>query len=567
MSGMMLNFTGVTATSVPGAPTIGTATATGATTATVSYTAPASNGGSVITSYTATSSPSGITGTLSQAGSGTITVTGLDPSTSYTFTVKATNAIGQSTASAASNSITTAVGFFMSIVTGGTYVTDNNYTTGSIVVTSNNYAIVTGNIFSSPAIYSQGLLSISPTFTLNRAKNYTTTSNNKGITFLGLDYNSSANVVTAKVNAGIDAGGSGAFQTIKFSTPASLSVSSYSGATITTSTGFASFQDTYGIAVDSSSASYGAGASIIATCCNTTYLPSVVKKNSSNNAVWARVSPNGAVNPWKIQAVALDETNSYAWYSGVYSGDYGFVWRTSTSTGAMVAGDGKRFNFIADVSTAHGIALDSSQNVYLGYGANALTPVNGGPLIKINSSLTVQWQRILNNSANSGFANWSGVKYSAFDGFIYAAGQLTSGNYFGSIIIAKFDTSGTIQWQRRIVKTAGTFNFVDGSFQNNSNLAIDSSGNIFVTADIRNNSTGLRGVFVAKIPADGSLTATGISVGVNTYTYEASTCSVSTTTTTTSNNSNDLITMTLGSSTSETPVATNTGQSIARAFI
>jgi len=94
-------------TSAPDAPTIGTATATGSTTATVTFTAPENNGGSVITSYTATSSPGGITGTLSQAGSGTITVTGLTASTSYTFTVTATNAIGTSSASAASNSITT----------------------------------------------------------------------------------------------------------------------------------------------------------------------------------------------------------------------------------------------------------------------------------------------------------------------------------------------------------------------------------------------------------------------------------------------------------------------------
>jgi hypothetical protein len=107
MSGIMLNVVGGSFATVPGAPTIGTATATGATTATVVYTAPASNGGSVITSYTATSSPSGITGTLSQAGSGTITVTGLTGSTSYTFTVTATNAIGTSAPSSASNSITT----------------------------------------------------------------------------------------------------------------------------------------------------------------------------------------------------------------------------------------------------------------------------------------------------------------------------------------------------------------------------------------------------------------------------------------------------------------------------
>lgn len=89
------------------APTIGTATATGATTATVSYTAPLYDGGSPITSYTAVSSPGGITGTLNTSASGTITVSGLTSGVTYTFTVYATNAFGNSPSSGASNSITT----------------------------------------------------------------------------------------------------------------------------------------------------------------------------------------------------------------------------------------------------------------------------------------------------------------------------------------------------------------------------------------------------------------------------------------------------------------------------
>ena len=89
-----------------GAPTIGLATATGGATATVAFTAPASDGGATITSYTATSSPAGGTGTLSQAGSGTISVTGLTTGVAYTFTVTATNSAGTSVASAASNSVT-----------------------------------------------------------------------------------------------------------------------------------------------------------------------------------------------------------------------------------------------------------------------------------------------------------------------------------------------------------------------------------------------------------------------------------------------------------------------------
>ncbi len=97
-----------TPATTPGAPTIGTATA-GNGQATITFTAPVSNGGSAITSYTATSTPGSIIGTLNQAGSGTITVTGLTNGTAYTFTVKANNAAGVSTASGPSNSITPAL--------------------------------------------------------------------------------------------------------------------------------------------------------------------------------------------------------------------------------------------------------------------------------------------------------------------------------------------------------------------------------------------------------------------------------------------------------------------------
>lgn len=92
---------------VPDAPTIGIATKTGDSTATVSFTAPQDDGGSTILHYHAYPSSGAGTGTLTQAGSGTIDVTGLTAGTAYTFTVKATNAIGESAASAASNQIVT----------------------------------------------------------------------------------------------------------------------------------------------------------------------------------------------------------------------------------------------------------------------------------------------------------------------------------------------------------------------------------------------------------------------------------------------------------------------------
>jgi hypothetical protein len=87
---------------VPGAPTIGTATA-GNTQASVAFTAPASNGGSSITGYTVAASPGGATAT----GAGSpITFTGLTNGTAYTFTVRATNGTGTGAPSASSNAVT-----------------------------------------------------------------------------------------------------------------------------------------------------------------------------------------------------------------------------------------------------------------------------------------------------------------------------------------------------------------------------------------------------------------------------------------------------------------------------
>jgi alpha-tubulin suppressor-like RCC1 family protein len=87
---------------LPGAPTIGTATA-GVGEVSVAFTPPASSGYPPALTYEVTSSPGSITASGSVSP---ITVTGLTNGTEYTFTVIATNDTGTGPASAASNAAT-----------------------------------------------------------------------------------------------------------------------------------------------------------------------------------------------------------------------------------------------------------------------------------------------------------------------------------------------------------------------------------------------------------------------------------------------------------------------------
>jgi Fibronectin type III domain len=88
--------------SVPDAPTAVAAVAT-VDGALVSFTPPAANG-APITSYIVTASPGGATST---GTAGPVSFTGLQPNTSYTFTVTAVNALGAGPASDPSVALTT----------------------------------------------------------------------------------------------------------------------------------------------------------------------------------------------------------------------------------------------------------------------------------------------------------------------------------------------------------------------------------------------------------------------------------------------------------------------------
>jgi len=104
--------------SLPGAPTIGTATAGLALCASVAFTAPACRGVPSTLTYTVTSTPGGITTT---GAASPLVVTGLTAATAYTFRVRATNASGTGPCSAASNSVTAKLASCVVFSTAGTF--------------------------------------------------------------------------------------------------------------------------------------------------------------------------------------------------------------------------------------------------------------------------------------------------------------------------------------------------------------------------------------------------------------------------------------------------------------
>jgi len=350
----------------PGAPTIGTATTTGITTATVAFTAPTNTGypAGGITSYTATSSPGGITAT---GASSPISMTGLSGGTSYTFTVTATNATGTGPASSASNSITT----------------------NSLPSYLNQFAVT-------PSAYAPSYISAD-------------SSGNMYLAAAGQPV-AGADAVVAKYNS------TGAIQWQRKLASAG-SANDYGRGVATDSSG--------NVYMAVSSATIGTG---------------VVKYDSSGTLQWQRNF--------------RDTTAGY------------------TASGASVA-------------------VDSSGNVYL-LGTTNNGTVTGIAIAKYNSSGTIQWQRSLTSSTSgSGCYGWGiGVDSS---GNVYAA---QSTNTQLTIVVAKWDTSGTFQWQRSLTSAGFLVGFYGSFF-------VDASGNCYTCTNNNNNSGG--GIYIAKWDSSGTL--------------------------------------------------------------
>jgi len=237
------------------------------------------------------------------------------------------------------------------------------------------------------------------------------------------------------------------------------------------------------IAVDRQSNVYVTGASWDST----TYNYATVEYNSLGVEQWA-ARYNGPGNSYdEATAIAVDDSGNvyvtgYSYGSGVGGYyDYATIKYNSLGVEQWVA----RYNGPGnDLDKATTIAIDSSGNVYVtGYSDGSGTSCDYAT-IKYNSSGVEQWIRRYNGTGNSDVANALAVDGS---GNVYVTGNSYGLGTYSDYATVKYNTSGVEQWVAR-------YNGPGNDYDNANDLAVDDSGNVYVTgpsATIKYNSSGV----------------------------------------------------------------------------
>ena len=323
-----------------------------------------------------------------------------------------------------------------------------------------------------------------------------------------------------------------------------------------TSIGGTGSEDGYDIATDSSGNVYVTGIYLGTVTIGSTTLTStssydafVVKYDTSGTVQWAK-SIGGSAGPDYGYGIATDSSGN-VYVIGRYYGNTITFAPGTTLTNTNQDDTGGEFAttdvFVVKYDTSgtvqwargfggsnndlgYGIATDSSGNVYVTgkfygssvtIGSTTLTGSNfdNAFVAKYDTSGTVQWARgISGATAGDGIATDSG-------GNVYVIGHYSGSVTIGSttltsvgsadVFVAKYDTSGTVQWARSIGGTSTDFGY---------GIATDSGGNVYVIGTYGGTvtfasgttltSTGSYDAFVAKYSQPKYLHInTGIEVG------------------------------------------------------
>jgi len=214
----------------------------------------------------------------------------------------------------------------------------------------------------------------------------------------------------------------------------------------------------------------------------------VMKFDSSGVKQWEVVYSSSYAD--RANAIALDSSGNVfvAGMSRNTSSDFNV--RKFNNSGTQQWNQGLTSSG-TNTDVAYGIGIDSSDNVYAS-GTITNSGVTAIAVVKYNNSGTLQWQRMLYNAYNQAQNSNSLVVDENNDIFITGQSRDATRPY---AFVAKYNSSGVLQWQNQLYRSDGTNNYGRG-------ITVDSES-IYISGYYNASGSGAQTAFIVKLPKDG----------------------------------------------------------------
>ena len=261
---------------------------------------------------------------------------------------------------------------------------------------------------------------------------------------------------------------------------------------------------------------YGTGNALYSFCCSDWVRWGVARYNTSG--VCDLLYYSDTVGQVPGQCTYVDASNN------VYTGGteltgsssyYGSWAKMNSSFGITVTGKQPSCDNALNIKT------DSAGNIYVMFQRSGSTSV---VLIKYNSSGTLQWQRGIGaTSGSTGNFQGSGLAVDTSDN-IYVSGisDSSAGSYLLGASVVKFNSSGTVQWQRRFYNTS-----YQNAYMGLTGQTLLINAGVYVITMRPTTGSGV----VWYMPLDGTKTGSYPVTSAGTWTYSVDTIVPVTTTT------------------------------------
>jgi uncharacterized delta-60 repeat protein len=223
----------------------------------------------------------------------------------------------------------------------------------------------------------------------------------------------------------------------------------------------------------------------------------VAKYNSSGTLQWTKIlggvphdAGNGVAVDSSDNIVLVGETQT----DGAGGKDASIVKYNSSGTlqwARTLGGTGHDYG--------RDIAIDSTDNIYVQTQTDSETSNHDCVVAKYNSSGVLQWSRLLSGPSNT---YPEGIVVNSSDDVIVSGGSYNATFASGGtnhIFVVKYNSIGTLQWQ----KALGSINPSTGHDQGYA-LALDSSDNILVTGQTSSDGSGGTDIVLVKLDPEGN---------------------------------------------------------------